>query len=175
MPDATAGTNGAVALFLHKRLVDEVLSRLEKMPHLKPMVVGRVQGRGEGKLVVPTLQYISSKKLREKLESPQRVLGGLGKTVERPGRARVYVVGEVQGVGFRPAVRAKAKALTAISPADFAPMSRPMGLLSLFLISSSGTPLLSIDAMRSAALCLLARRPTYLAPALKARYSASSS
>jgi selenophosphate synthase/acylphosphatase len=111
MPDATAGTNGAVALFLHKRLVDEVLSRLEKIPHLKPMVVGRVLGRGEGRLVVPTLQYISSKKLREKLESPQRVLGGLGKTVEKPGRARVYVAGEVQGVGFRPAVRAKAKAL----------------------------------------------------------------
>jgi acylphosphatase len=111
MPDATAGTNGAVALFLHKRLVDEVLSRLEKIPHLKPMVVGRVLGKGEGRLVVPTLQYISSKKLREKLESPQRVLGGLGKTVEKPGRARVYVAGEVQGVGFRPAVRAKAKAL----------------------------------------------------------------
>jgi selenophosphate synthase/acylphosphatase len=111
MPDATAGTNGAVALFLHKWLVDEVLSRLEKIPHLKPMVVGRVLGRGEGRLVVPTLQYISSKKLREKLESPQRVLGGLGKTVEKPSRARVYVAGEVQGVGFRPAVRAKAKAL----------------------------------------------------------------
>jgi len=74
-------------------------------------VVGRVLGRGEGRLVVPTLQYISSKKLREKLESLQKVLGGLGKTVEKPGRARVYVAGEVQGVGFRPATRAKAKAL----------------------------------------------------------------
>jgi Selenophosphate synthase len=111
MPDATAGTNGAVAIFLHKKLVDTVLDKLEKIPHLKPTVVGRVVGKGEGRLIVPTLQYISSKKLREKLESPQRVLGGLAKTVEKPGRVRAYAAGEVQGVGFRPVVRAKAKAL----------------------------------------------------------------
>ncbi len=111
MPDATAGTNGAVAIFLHKKLVDVVLDKLEKIPHLKPIVVGRVLKKGEGRLIVPTLQYISSRKLREKLESPQRVLGGLAKTVERPGRVRAYAAGEVQGVGFRPVVRAKAKAL----------------------------------------------------------------
>ena len=111
MPDATAGTNGAVALFVHKKLVDDVVDKLAKIPHLKPVVAGRVLGKGEGRLVVPTLQYISSKKLREKLESPQRVLGGLSRTVERPGRARIYVSGEVQGVGFRPVTRAKAKAL----------------------------------------------------------------
>ena len=64
-----------------------------------------------GRLKVPTLQYISSRRLREKLEGPQRVLGGLAREVEKPGRVRVYVAGEVQGVGFRPVVRAKAKTL----------------------------------------------------------------
>ncbi|MEZ0248236.1 MAG: SelD-related putative sulfur metabolism protein [Thermoproteus sp.] len=112
MPDATAGTNGAIAVFLHKRLADEVLDRLAKIKRLKPMAIGRVLGRGEGRLLVPNwaLGYISSEKLREKLIGARQVLGALaarGKKV----RARAYVEGEVQGVGFRPTARSKARAL----------------------------------------------------------------
>lgn len=113
MPDATAGTNGAIAIFAHRSLLDPLLDRLAKIPHLRPAVVGRVLGRGDGRLIVPqeALQYISSRRLREKLTGTAPVLGGLARVVERPARARAYVEGEVQGVGFRPIVRAKAKAL----------------------------------------------------------------
>lgn len=111
MPDATAGTNGAVAIFLHEKLADEVLQRLSKIPHLRPSVIGRVVGRGEGRLAVPrdALAYISSDKLREKLAGSAPVLGGLA--AARAARVKAYLEGEVQGVGLRPAARAKAKAL----------------------------------------------------------------
>ncbi|MGC9119276.1 MAG: SelD-related putative sulfur metabolism protein [Thermoproteus sp.] len=110
MPDATAGTNGAIAVFLHKKLADEVLDELSKIPRLRPAVVGRVLGKGEGRLAVPreALAYISSEKLKEKLVGAAQVLGGLaGKAV----RARAYLEGDVQGIGFRPTARAKARAL----------------------------------------------------------------
>lgn len=111
MPDATAGTNGAVAIFVHKRVAEEILDRLAKIRHLKPMAIGEIVGRGGGRLAVPeeTLVYISSQKLREKLAV--NVLGGLATVVEKPARAVAIVEGEVQGVGFRPTARARAKAL----------------------------------------------------------------
>lgn len=124
MPDATAGTNGAIAIFLHKRLVDVVLDKLAKIPHLSPKAVGRVLGKGDGRLIVPTLRYISSRKLREKLTSAEHVLGGLAKVVEKPARVRACVAGEVQGVGYRPVVRAKAKALGLVGYAKNLPDGR---------------------------------------------------
>ncbi|MFB6490311.1 MAG: SelD-related putative sulfur metabolism protein [Thermoproteus sp. AZ2] len=113
MPDATAGTNGAVAIFVHEALADELLKELRKIPGLSPRVIGRVVGRGEGKLIVPrdALDYISSAKLRGKLEAQAEVLSGLSTRAKRPGRAKIVFEGEVQGVGFRPLARAKAKAL----------------------------------------------------------------
>lgn len=113
MPDATAGTNGAVAVFVHESLAGEVLRELRRIPGLDPRVVGRVLGRGSGRLVVPpgALAYISSRKLRERLEAQAEVLAGLSARPRRPGRARIVAEGEVQGVGFRPMVRARAAAL----------------------------------------------------------------
>jgi len=111
MPDATAGTNGAVALLLHESLAEEVVKELSKIPHLSPRVVGRVVGRGEGKLHVPpeALSYISSRKLKEKLTAQAPILAGLG--VAKPARARIYVEGDVQGVGYRPYLRSRARVL----------------------------------------------------------------
>ena len=111
MPDATAGTNGAVALFLHESLAEEVVKELSKIPHLSPRVIGRVVGRGEGRLHVPpeALSYISSRKLKEKLTAQAPILAGLG--VAKPARARIYVEGDVQGVGYRPYLRSRARVL----------------------------------------------------------------
>jgi len=111
MPDATAGTNGAVALFLHESLAEEVVKELSKIPHLSPRVVGRVVGRGEGRLHVPpeALSYISNRKLKEKLAAQAPILAGLG--VAKPARARIYVEGDVQGVGYRPYLRSRARVL----------------------------------------------------------------
>ncbi|MFN3804653.1 MAG: SelD-related putative sulfur metabolism protein [Pyrobaculum sp.] len=111
MSDATAGTNGAVAIFAHKKVAGEILDRLAKIRHLKPMAIGEVLGKGAGRLIVPeeALVYISSHKLREKLAT--RVLGGLARVVDKAARAVALVEGEVQGVGFRPTARARAKAL----------------------------------------------------------------
>lgn len=111
MPDATAGTNGAVAIFAHRKLADVLLDELGRMPGLRPSVIGRVLGKGEGRLIVPSwaLGYISSEKLREKLVGSVQILGGLA--AGRAVRAKALVEGEVQGVGFRPAARAKARAL----------------------------------------------------------------
>lgn len=111
MPDATAGTNGAIAIFVHKKLADVLLDELEKVPWLRPSVIGRVLGKGEGRLIVPNwaLGYISSEKLREKLVGSTQVLGALA--VKKAARARALIEGEVQGVGFRPTARAKARAL----------------------------------------------------------------
>ena len=125
MPDATAGTNGAIAIFAHKRLADELIQRLSKAPHARPLVIGEVVGKGEGRLVVPewALKYISSNKLREKLGARQ-ILGGLSSVVSRPVRAVAYVEGRVQGVGFRPMARARAKALSLVGYAKNLPDGR---------------------------------------------------
>ncbi len=110
MPDATAGTNGAIAIFVHKKLAERLMDELARVSN--PVLVGYVVGRGAGRLAVPegVFEYISSNKLREKLTS-DRVLGGLSKVVEKVARAVAIVEGEVQAVGFRPTARARAKAL----------------------------------------------------------------
>ncbi|RFA98639.1 SelD-related putative sulfur metabolism protein [Pyrobaculum aerophilum] len=125
MPDATAGTNGAIAIFASRKVAEELVEKLSKAPHAKPAVIGVVEGKGEGRLIVPewALQYISSKKLREKLGAAS-VLGGLARVVGRPIRAVAYVEGAVQGVGFRPMARARAKALGLLGYAKNLPDGR---------------------------------------------------
>jgi selenophosphate synthase/acylphosphatase len=125
MPDATAGTNGAVAIFAHRKIADQLLDKLAKAPHARPTVIGYVEGKGEGRLIVPdwALQYISSRRLREKLGAAA-VLGGLARVVGRRVRAVAYVEGEVQGVGFRPITRARAKALGLVGYAKNLPDGR---------------------------------------------------
>ncbi|MEM1597839.1 MAG: SelD-related putative sulfur metabolism protein [Pyrobaculum sp.] len=125
MPDATAGTNGAVAIFAHKKVAEALIDALAKAPHARPMVIGEVLGRGEGRLIVPeeALVYISSKKLREKLGA-SNILAGLSPTLGKSVRALFVVEGEVQGVGFRPTARARAKALGLVGHAKNLPDGR---------------------------------------------------
>jgi hypothetical protein len=70
-------------------------------------VIGRVVGRGGGRgwRCPDASAYISSDKLREKLAGSAPVLGGLA--AARAARVKAYLEGEVQGVGLRPAARAK--------------------------------------------------------------------
>jgi len=109
MPDATAGTNGAIAIFAPREVAEELVKELSSVPHLEPRIIGRVLGRGEGRLVVPSdaLRYISSPRIRAKLEA-RDVLSGLTRRVERPAAARIIVAGDVIGVGFRPRTRTRA-------------------------------------------------------------------
>ena len=113
--DATAGTNGAVALVVSSKLADAVLSELEKIPGLKPMTIGEVVGKGDGTLIVPDYvnRYIKDKVMLTKLTVASNILQGVARqnTALRLARAEILVTGKVQGVGFRPLVRRNAKAL----------------------------------------------------------------
>ncbi|ABW01953.1 SelD-related putative sulfur metabolism protein [Caldivirga maquilingensis] len=112
--DATAGTNGAVALVVSSGLVDDVLDELGKIPGLKPMVIGEVVGRGEGTLIVPdyVTRYIKDKVMLTKLTIASNILQGVSRQAAlRLARAEIMVTGKVQGVGFRPLVRRNAKSL----------------------------------------------------------------
>ncbi len=112
MLDSTAGTNGAVAIVAPQNIAEEIVSELSRIPQLKPMVIGRVKGRGAGKLVVPESiqRYVASNRLREKL-GVASVLGGVSRRGDDMASAVVKVGGTVQGVGFRPRLRARALSL----------------------------------------------------------------
>jgi len=113
--DATAGTNGAVALVVSSKLADDVSSELGKIPGLKPMVIGEVVGKGEGTLIVPdyVAKYIKDRSMLTKLTVASNILQGVARqnTASRLTRAEILVTGKVQGVGFRPLVRRSAKSL----------------------------------------------------------------
>ncbi|MGC9135652.1 SelD-related putative sulfur metabolism protein [Caldivirga sp.] len=113
--DATAGTNGAVAIVVSSELIDDVLAELGRIPGLKPMVIGEVIGRGEGALIVPDYvsKYIKDKAMLAKLTMASNILQGVARQhpALRLARAEIVVTGKVQGVGFRPLVRRNAKSL----------------------------------------------------------------
>ncbi|MGC8596330.1 MAG: SelD-related putative sulfur metabolism protein [Thermocladium sp.] len=106
MADATSGTNGSLAIVAHRKVIEELMSELSQIRRLKPMVIGRIMGKGSGELIVPSdvLPLIADKGLAAKLKSP--VL-----TLDRKRRALIKLWGEVQGVGMRPTIRRKALAM----------------------------------------------------------------
>ena len=56
IPNSTIGTNGAIVMFVNKKVADELLDELEKVGE-KPEVIGRVIGKGDGTVIVP--QYVT--------------------------------------------------------------------------------------------------------------------
>ncbi|MCY0860489.1 MAG: SelD-related putative sulfur metabolism protein [Sulfolobaceae archaeon] len=52
IPNSTAGTNGAIVIFAHKKVVDQVYEELKKEGQ-EPMIIGKVLGRGNGTVYVP--------------------------------------------------------------------------------------------------------------------------
>ncbi len=106
MADATAGTNGSLAIIAHHRVIEEIMAELSGISRLRPAVIGRVAGRGSGELIVPSnvMFLVADKALASKLSTP--VL-----TIERQRRAVMRIRGEVQGVGLRPSIKRKAMML----------------------------------------------------------------
>lgn len=68
IPDATSGTNGAIAIIASKQVIEEVISELEGAGY-DPFIAGRVVGKGEGRLLVKkeVMDFVSNPQLREKL------------------------------------------------------------------------------------------------------------
>ncbi len=112
MLDSTAGTNGAIAIVAPTSIAEEIVGELSRIPHLKPRIIGRVLGKGSGRLLVPESihRYVASNRLREKL-GVSGVLGGVSRRGDDSISAVVRVGGTVQGVGFRPRLRARALSL----------------------------------------------------------------
>ncbi|GAB6944023.1 SelD-related putative sulfur metabolism protein [Vulcanisaeta sp. JCM 14467] len=113
--DATAGTNGAIAIVAGKDVVDSIINDLRGIEGVQPMVIGEVMGRGTGRLFVPdyVTRYITNKSLLMKLTMNIDVLRGLRRQQVSCERVRVEakVFGNVQGVGFRPTLRRQALSL----------------------------------------------------------------
>ncbi len=113
--DATAGTNGAIAIVASKDVIDSLIRDLRGIEDVQPMVIGEVMGRGSGKLFVPDYitRYITSKSLLMKLTMNIDVLRSLRRQQVRCEKVRVEarVLGNVQGVGFRPTLRRQALSL----------------------------------------------------------------
>jgi len=115
MADATAGTNGAIAIVASGKVIDELVDELSKIPGLRPMVIGEVVRRGDGSLLVPdyVTRYIKDKSLLAKLTVASNILQGVARVrqTSRLIRAEIRITGKVQGVGFRPLIRRNAKSL----------------------------------------------------------------
>ncbi|BDR92818.1 SelD-related putative sulfur metabolism protein [Vulcanisaeta souniana] len=110
--DATAGTNGAIAIVASKDVIDSIIKDLRGIEGTQPMVIGDVIGKGTGRLFVPDYitKYITSKSLLMKLTMDIDVLRSLRRQQVRCEKVRVEarVFGDVQGVGFRPTLRRQA-------------------------------------------------------------------
>ncbi|MEM3204606.1 MAG: SelD-related putative sulfur metabolism protein [Saccharolobus sp.] len=52
IPNSTAGTNGAIVIFAHKKVCEELYDELKKKGQ-EPQVIGRVIGKGNGTVIVP--------------------------------------------------------------------------------------------------------------------------
>lgn len=52
IPNSTIGTNGAIVIFAHKRVADDLLDELERVGE-RPEVIGRFVGKGGGTVTVP--------------------------------------------------------------------------------------------------------------------------
>ncbi|BCU70337.1 SelD-related putative sulfur metabolism protein [Stygiolobus caldivivus] len=52
IPNSTIGTNGAIVMFVNKRLADDLVEELERAGE-KPEVIGKVVGKGNGAVIVP--------------------------------------------------------------------------------------------------------------------------
>ena len=113
--DATAGTNGAIAIVAGKDVIDSIIRDLRGIEGIQPMVIGEVVGKGAGRLFVPgyVTRYITNKSLLMKLTMNVDVLRSLRRQQVGCERVRVEarVFGNVQGVGFRPTLRRQALSL----------------------------------------------------------------
>ncbi|QGA53252.1 selenide, water dikinase [Sulfolobus sp. E5-1-F] len=52
IPNSTAGTNGAIVIFAHKKVIDEIFDELKRKSQ-EPHIIGKVIGKGNGSVIVP--------------------------------------------------------------------------------------------------------------------------
>ncbi len=113
--DATAGTNGSIAIIASDDVIDSLIKDLRGIEGVQPMVIGEVLGKGSGRLLVPdyVAKYVVNKSLLAKLTTNADMLKSLRRQAINCERVRVEirVYGDVQGVGFRPTVRRQALSL----------------------------------------------------------------
>jgi len=113
--DATAGTNGAIAILASSDVIESLLREVRRVSNTEPQIIGEVVGKGDGKLLVPSYigKYIASKSLLAKLTSGVDVLKSMRirEATVRKVRAEVRVYGDVQGVGLRPMIKREALSL----------------------------------------------------------------
>jgi len=56
IPNSTIGTNGAIVMFVHKDVAEQLVDDLKSVGE-EPMIIGRVTGKGDGTVYVP--QYVT--------------------------------------------------------------------------------------------------------------------
>ena len=52
IPNSTAGTNGAIVIFAHKKVINEIYDELKKKGQ-EPYIIGKVIGKGNGTVIAP--------------------------------------------------------------------------------------------------------------------------
>ncbi|TRM83520.1 selenophosphate synthetase [Sulfolobus sp. A20-N-F6] len=53
IPNSTAGTNGAIVIFAHKKVIEDLYDELKSKGY-EPYIIGKVIGKGEGNVIVPS-------------------------------------------------------------------------------------------------------------------------